>query len=370
MKRQGRRSGATTPEARFLGMCVREPEVVDRNALAAATRMVHDWSSVVTTAARHGIAALVWETATREELPVPLEVLDDLQWVGSTMLDRGLELDAVLRRALAALADAGVPVVVLKGPALARTIYPDVAYRPYTDIDIVVDVGREAAATNALVGCGLAVLGVDAEGRHEPYEAHEHDGAVIYRAFGDPPSGAKLELHLEPLHLGLRPTCEAERWERAVPVPGLAGALMLAPEDQVVQLSAHVHRHGFNRLLWLKDIDLLTRVNADRLDWSLVKRVAAREGVLGSVWYTLELAVELLASPIPAAVIASFRPARLTRALYGLVWPRPVIAGLDAPMRRRAVQFDATASWRGVLPSMLLMGRRRDRVRALLHYVR
>jgi hypothetical protein len=34
-------------------------------------------------------------------------------------------------------------------------------------------------------------------------------------------------------------------------------------------------------------------------------------------------------------------------------------------MRRRAVQFLAADSWRGMLPNLVLMGRRGDRLRAI-----
>jgi hypothetical protein len=32
---------------------------------------------------------------------------------------------------------------------------------------------------------------------------------------------------------------------------------MLAPEDQVVQLDVAALKHGYRRLIWLKDVDVL-----------------------------------------------------------------------------------------------------------------
>jgi hypothetical protein len=60
------------------------------------------------------------------------------------------------------------------------------------------------------------------------------------------------------------------------------------------------------------------------------------------------------------------RPSAAVRVLYGWVWPLRTIAGLQARMRRRAVQFRAADSLRGMLPATVLMGRRRARARAFV----
>ena len=50
---------------------------------------------------------------------------------------RSMAIEAGARRALSALADSGIPFVVIKGPAVAR-FHPDAELRPFSDIDIVV----------------------------------------------------------------------------------------------------------------------------------------------------------------------------------------------------------------------------------------
>jgi hypothetical protein len=145
---------------------------------------------------------------------------------------------------------------------------------------------------------------------------------------------------------------------------------MLGPADQVVQLSVHSHKHGFERLIWLKDFDVLVRAHGDRLDWKQVEQVAHQEGVLASVWYSLRLVRVLLGTPISASTLRQLRPSPLLRLCYAFVWPTGRIAALDGFMRRRAVQFHAVESWRGMLPSLILMGRRRDRARAIIELIR
>lgn len=158
--------------------------------------------------------------------------------------------------------------------------------------------------------------------------------------------------------------CEAERWARAAPLPGVPGALMLGLEDQVVQLSVHVNKHGFSRLIWLKDLDLLLRAHGPALDWALVEQQARREGVAASVWYTLELTRALLGCPLPAAV-GRLRPSWAMRGLYRATWPVRRIASLEGFLQRRAVQFFVSESLRGMLPSLVFMGRKGVRARML-----
>ena len=105
------------------------------------------------------------------------------------------------------------------------------------------------------------------------------------------------------------------------------------------------------------------------LDWDLVVEIARREGVESSVWYGLRLVSTLLGTPAPRPQLRRLCPGPLLRALYGCLWPVSRIADLDGYMRRRGVQFHAAESWRGMLPSLVLMGRRRARARTLVQHV-
>ena len=274
-------------------------------------------------------------------------------------------LQGALTRSLEVLGAAGIPVIVLKGPVLARTLYPSPTLRPYSDVDLTVPVASVAAACAALRGAGFEEVVYEAEAARAASAGHVHAGASFHLKFIEPRSGGLVELHGDPLQLGLRPAGEAGRWRRAVPVPGLDGALMLGWEDQVVQLSVHAHKHGFERLIWLKDLDRLIRARGAALDWERIAAVAGEEGVRPSVWYAFHLAGAILGAPLPAGTLAPLRPPAPVRALYRLTWPVGRIAALDGRMRRRAVQFHSAESWRGMLPSLIYMGRRSDRVRAI-----
>jgi hypothetical protein len=270
-----------------------------------------------------------------------------------------------LERLAPPLAAADVPFLVLKGPVLARTIYPSLDLRPYTDLDLTVRPEHEHAAVQTLVGEGYREDRDPVDDVRRARAGTADAWAPFHRRFSTAAMPSVVELHLDPLQLGLRPVCEAERWQRARPLADVPGAFMLCPEDNLVQLAVHVHKHGYERLIWLKDIDLAARRWADRLDWDLVERVARLEGVAASVWYGLGLAGRLLGTPVPRPIIARLRPSPPMRVLYRAIWPVEQIANLDARMHRRAVQCELGESWRDMLPALVVMGRRRARACAL-----
>lgn len=325
---------------------------------------MRDWLRLVALAERHGVLAFV-QRALHDVPLVPDTVHRALQEGLTAVVLRQALLEDVLRRVLDVLGAAGVPVIVLKGPVLARTLYPSAVFRPYGDLDLVVPAPGEDRAVAALTAAGLREVPFAAEEARRLHACPDLD-AAYHRVFQAAAGRAVVELHLDPLQLGLRPACEEERWRRAVPVPDLPGALMLGAEDQLVHLCVHAQKHGYSRLIWLKDLDLLLRAWGRRLDWPLVEAVAVREGVDASVWFGLRLAGRLLGTPLPHGALRRLKPRHAgVRLLYRLVWSERRIADLQGHMRRRAVQLHLAESWRGVVPSLVLMGRRRMRMRVV-----
>ena len=98
---------------------------------------------------------------------------DQLHGADSLSTARALIVDAAAGKAAAALAAAGVPFLLLRGPALAAVLYDDPAQRPYLDADLLVEPERLSKAEAALAGSGFDESPLEAafpEGR--PQHAH------------------------------------------------------------------------------------------------------------------------------------------------------------------------------------------------------
>lgn len=333
-----------------------------------ATR-VTDWPALIDLARRHRVSALLATTLRDCGAPVPSEAASILE---RNVLERRattMLLEAELRRAVTVLARSHVPALVLKGAALANGLYPNPSCRPYRDIDIAVPPRMESAAADALRGAGFVEDLDPRERRRRRLAAAIQRGASFHRVFRSCEGRAVLELHTDMLQLGIPSPGDRERWQRATACDYIDGAQALTPEDELVVLAVHAHKHGFLPLLLLKDIDLVLRKLVDqRGDWGLVVQSARTDGVAASVWYATGLAASLLDSPTPPE-LSRLRPNAIIRRLYAATWPPAEVRALRAKMRRRAVQFDAIDSWRGLVPSILFMGRRTPRVAGMLRYL-
>ena len=99
-------------------------------------------------------------------------------------------------------------------------------------------------------------------------------------------------------------------------------------------------------------------------DWRRAVEIAREEGVTASDWYTLDI-VQMLGTPIRLSLIQQLQLWLVLRMVYRCVWPTRGIVSLRGHMRRRAVQFHVADSWRGMLPSLVLLGHRRQRLRSI-----
>jgi hypothetical protein len=268
-----------------------------------------------------------------------------------------------LKQLLTALEEHSTPVIVMKGAAIGSLLYDKPEVRTSGDIDLLCKEEDFGTIHDCLESLGY-VAGDDSM----LPERHSHNETHFERHYLHMGKRVHVELHVDEMKLGIRPKHQASIWERTI-VVNIDGsnALALCPEDQVLSLSVHLHRHGFNRLIWFKDLDLLIRKWHGRIDWDRVIQEAKIEGAESSLWYTFNFLQKLLDTPMPQDVMARLKPNLFIRWAFRMIWPELHVMNLASGTKRRAVQFSVMESWRGMLPSLLLMGRRREKIAVLLH---
>src|SRR3989304_7122244 len=99
-----------------------------------------NWEEVLESAFWHGIAPLLYNNLKdiQESHLIPREVMAQLRTAYHGNLARNMYLYAELKRILETFSNKGVKVIVLKGAALAKTVYGDIGLRPMSDIDLLV----------------------------------------------------------------------------------------------------------------------------------------------------------------------------------------------------------------------------------------
>ncbi len=258
----------------------------------------------------------------------------------------------------AALAQQGIPVILLKGGALLHTLYDDPGLRPLTDVDLLVaerDVQRAAAQLRRIGLEGVPTAGVPRRG---PL-CHMH--AVYCR-----PETLPVELHWR-LFEGYQPYVFdlAEVWTHARPHAAVSGnVLTMSGEHELMHLCVHLERHavayaslvnrvdwfdllllpqGLGRLLWLYDVARYLQRRSAELDWDLFARTARRWATAGRVHAVLELCNRALGPAPPAGILQALdsgQPRLADRLAH-----RVVLASYLADEMRRASRRARWLAW-------------------------
>src|SRR5262249_24515565 len=109
------------------------------------------WTSILARAAAHGVLPLLASRVKRLRLEgVPTTIAAMLQTAYRLNVAHNAMLADELRRVLSLLVEAGVPVIPLKGVALAESLYGDMAVRVCSDLDILVPRSMAKGALEAL----------------------------------------------------------------------------------------------------------------------------------------------------------------------------------------------------------------------------
>lgn len=289
-----------------------------------------DWDLVGRLAVVHGVAPLLHQAWSNASGPVPEALLTELQQLRrQSGLYGALGLcqrDEVLQ----ILEQEGIPCLVLKGAALARTWYGDLSLRPFVDIDLWVTADKLAHAHAALLRVGYHESGRPRTGHH---------GVPLHKE-GLP---CAVEIHHRITSLPLRQSPSfAEFDARAITLP-LEGSPLrsLSAEDTLLHLCLHVLEHMEPSQGWrLRHLcDIARHIQTFEIDWQVFAHQTEVLGVRASCGAALglaalvaqaevpgeltdEAAIELIPYPLPGlkdhhflgAFLATLRRAELSRA--------------------------------------------------------
>jgi len=303
---------APSPEQRSLLFLARADLTRENEARALGLlRQPLDWRVVAQQAYNHGVFPTVARNLRRLGWPgVPDEIRDDFQAserlnaLRNTLLGRGLQ--GILER----FGRAGIPVIPLKGVALAESLYGDTSLRVCSDVDILVP--------RCAVGPGLELLQADGYESADRY----HTGTTeidrllhsnMEYCLASPPASFRyvLELHWD---IAWRWRADSEMVDelwldaRRGAVLG-ADAWTLTPEWELLYLALHAARHRWSALKWLVDIhEICVRGG---IDWGGVEDRAQRFGLERAVHLTLGACRTLLGTRLPPPYEDHAPPRRL-----------------------------------------------------------
>lgn len=322
-----------------------------------------DWAQVVDLAVQHRVAPLIHEAL--HELPdgvVPAYAREDFE--ARLLWSRGAQLlcEDTLAALLGRLRAEGIEVLVVKGPALAHTLYTTPELRPYHDLDIVCRPADHSRLCNVLLAAGYQCVDEQVapavEGRSPPVQTFTDAAALM-----------DIEVHADVLQFGLAERHAAMFWREAQACScGTCEFRVLAPAHQLLHLASHAHRHCYSRLLWLIDLDLLIRQQADAMDWMRIMRLARDEGVGSVLRHALAVAHAVLDTPVPDIGWPTLEE-QVLGAVYSRLWPLSSVMELRRVEHRRLLFFHPEIrDPREVFYGLVLLGRRQEKWRILTRH--
>ena len=247
-------------------------------------------------------------------------------------------MKSLLQEIVAAAGRVEVPLLLLKGAALAETVYADAAQRPMTDIDIWVPAGDVARLVGALLAAGWQSLTL-APDRPPALQAMGQGELQLARPGW---VNGLVEVHWSPFvgwwQQRTTNIDNAGLWARREPLPMSPALFQLAPEDTVLHLAFHVAvNHQFSLSAVRSLLDLALTVRHRPVQWPVVWARAQAWRMATVLWLALALAVALV--DLPAEVLRWHPAGWRQRALARLVNPQTILAGshLSAQQARYAL---------------------------------
>jgi hypothetical protein len=271
-----------------------------------------DWTRLAQMAEREGVAPMLYWKLKNSSVEVPLSTLNFLRSTYYKNLAQSTLLYKELGVILKSFDEAGISVIVLKGAALAATVYEDIGLRPMGDLDLLVKQDQFHSALNVMESIGYV---------EEPIPHHELNRQIGYdvQLWLDARYDLKVELHWDLVTRGdawFGPEIEwfwkqAQHWRpttQEVFGRSFDNALALSLDCSLLYQSAHLLlHHGISqaRLLWFFDIHQLVDHCHLEVDWDLlVKRVQGSKWAfaLGTV---LAQTHNLFATSVPEQIITT-----------------------------------------------------------------
>jgi hypothetical protein len=288
------------------------------------------WPAVAALAREQDVAHLLYLPACRLTTALPPAVYQDLReaYLRSAALNslRYRELERIQLLFM----DLGVPTLLLKGAALAVTLYRNLALRPMGDLDLAVPHDRVPDCRRALIA--LAYRPTEIEERPGSHRAHRSEQVYM----PPPPFRSPVAVHWQPFDFPYYLHRLPAEWfwnnTGLSEINGLPVQLLSAPAN-LLYLSAHLAlHHRFHGLQWHVDLAWLIHANRSSLDWQHIASqaqefelaLALRTALdrLAGLWPSLEL-------DVPRRLLASIQPAPGEQRIFRLLTAEPRTSFLD-----------------------------------------
>jgi hypothetical protein len=272
-------------------------------AIRTAAARPLDWPLFLRVARRHQIVGLVHDGLMRAQPHVPPEAAREIGAQAAAVVHQNLIMARESLRLQRLFDDANLPVLFVKGAALAVLAFGNLGLRAAQDIDLLIAYETLPAATELMLSAGYRRFDPSpdvSDAQLRLIMQLRKDLGFVHQA-----TGLRIELHwrllLNPYAMVESPIMPASR----IVTLGAAGLRTLREEDLFAYLCMHGALHWWNRLKWLADLNALLSSTPEDGFEHLVHTANAK-GTGRAAAQALLLCQRLLGTAIPASLAATF----------------------------------------------------------------
>ena len=183
----------------------------------------------------------------------------------------------------------GIPFLVLRGPALAWSVYPDTAIRPFSDLDLLVDPRNYKKARETLHRLGYK----ERFKRFEDFKDFDCEETFLHVSGSIKYSVVDLHWELHRFFGNQRSSKFEELYSRSIEIKVNEFIFhTLHPFDALIQASLHMFLTHIRelRLIWVYDVARIARELKTLKDWELLNETSQTQGAQLSLTHSLKLA--------------------------------------------------------------------------------
>ncbi len=313
-----------TNELKFLiACCQTNPSKEEINFIFSYLNAEHlDLNALIGLANQHGILPLIYKTLKKLQ-PVILNSIQDLDTGSeSGMTDSGspqitnypslitaakqqymiiaqrnMLMSAELIRIIQLLEKNSIEALAFKGPALSQMAYGDITLRQYVDLDVLVKKEDIYKIDTLLKDRGYQRVIKLTANQERLWLILKHDLGLYH-----PKSGVHFEMHWSLLDEDYPIQMDQNAlWVNPQTIKINQQEIKTFPtEDLLLYLCIHGSTHLWERIEWIKDIDLLIRTQT--VDWKKIVKKAENSNVETIFYLGIYLAHNLFSTELPAAI--------------------------------------------------------------------
>jgi hypothetical protein len=292
------------PEVRLLLIAASPDRKRSDTELATLLASPLDWTLIGRLAEREKLVPVLRNALQEHAAVIPAHTATALQRQASVTEFRMAMTETALRQVVEELAANGIQVMLLKGAALATTIYPSFGSRPMGDLDILVAAHQAERAWTRMRELGWKL---ELPGSNEFHQSHHHLPGLL------DPGGLNVVLEIHRAMLppsGPFDVSESDVWADARTLT-LGRTAVRVPSDihQLLHLCVHfAWSHTLLEGLGRTVRDVATLLDACEMRWPEFVNLAVRAKAGTCAYWTLSLSATLAGARVPAGVLESLRP--------------------------------------------------------------